>query len=384
VIDADNLHALDMRYLPVTDMRARLCFLLLAACVACRSDSPKPGACDGANLLAAPSDLATRGPWPVGVRTVTFDGVAVEVWYPADPSGPGSAETRYDLRTAMPAAEAAKIPDAENAWLVAACTRDLAIDAGHGPYPIVVFLHGAASFRAQSAFLTTHWASRGFVVIAPDLPGVGLAQVLSGVGTGYPLMFPNQLLDAVVKPRADDPFAFVRSRMSARIGIVGHSLGAMLINSLDARTEISVRVGLAGLLTYPGKHGSLLTVSGETDGIAGPDRDPKALQSALPPARRAIIRGAGHLAFTDLCTVGADRGGALAIAKAHGVNVPDMIAMLATDGCRPTDAPFETTKGPIRAITTGVLEETLRCDPGKAAAIRQLAGRDIDLLEKLK
>jgi hypothetical protein len=154
-----------------------------------------------------------------------------------------------------------------------------------------------------------------------------------------------------------------------------------LINSLDARTEIQVRIGLAGLLTA-GKPGSLLTVAGETDGIAPPKREPD-LQAANPPARNAVIQGAGHLAFTDLCTVGADRGGALAIAKAHGVAVPDMIAMLATDGCRPTDAPFETTKGPIRAITTGVLEETLRCDPRTAIAIHQLDGRGLALREKL-
>ena len=30
--------------------------------------------------------------------------------------------------------------------------------------------------------------------------------------------------------------------------------------------------------------------------------------------RLVVVRGAGHLAFSDLCTLGADRGGALAIA----------------------------------------------------------------------
>lgn len=362
---------------------ARVVVWFVATSAACRADR-EPRTCDGANLLEVPSDLAARGPSPVGARTVSLaDGVTVEVWYPAPPSAASAPHARYDLRTVMPPAEAAKIPDADNAWLPCECARDVPIDDAHGPYPIILFLHGAASFRAQSAFLTTHWASRGFIVIAPDLPGVGLAQVLSGEGTGYPIMFPNQLLDAVVKPTPADPFAFMRSRMSTRIGIVGHSLGAMLINSLDARDELGVRIALAGNLNYAGKHGSLLSVAGATDGIAPPDRDPAQLATAKPPARRAIIRGAGHLAFTDLCTVGADRGGSLAIAKAHGVAIPEMIAVLATDGCRSTDAPFEKTKGPIRAITTGVLEETLRCDQRKTRAITQLAGEDIELLEKL-
>ena len=57
----------------------------------------------------------------------------------------------------MPAAEAAKIPDADNAWLTCACGRDLPVDDAHGPYPVVLFLHGAASFRAQSASLVAHF-----------------------------------------------------------------------------------------------------------------------------------------------------------------------------------------------------------------------------------
>jgi hypothetical protein len=41
---------------------------------------------------------------------VDVDGVTVEVWYPARPdSDRGQPRARYDLRAAMPAAEAAKI-----------------------------------------------------------------------------------------------------------------------------------------------------------------------------------------------------------------------------------------------------------------------------------
>ena len=357
----------------------------LAACRDRDPPSPEPTACAGAHLLPSPADLASRGPWPVGVRTVEVGAIRVEVWYPArSGSEQGEAAVRYDPRDSMPPNEAAKIPDADAAWLACDCVRDLPVDTAHGPYPVIVFLHGAASFRFQSAFLATHWASRGFVTIAPELPGVGLRAILGGEPTAFPLSVPSDLLAAiVVRPTSSDPFAFLRPQLGPRLAVVGHSLGAILATTPGDRPEIAVRIALAGTLDRNGA-GSRLIMNGETDGIAPPSRAPDRLADLPAPARAAIVRGAGHLAFTDLCLLGADRGGSLAIARAHGVEIPEMIATLATDGCRPTDAPFATTAPTIRALTTGVLEETLRCDPAKTAAIHALGERgDLELLEQL-
>ena len=171
--------------------------LALAACASPRArpasppPAPVPAAasvasthlgCDGARWPgAADVPRERRGDRPVGARTVELSGLTLEVWYPARPgSDVGVPAAQYDLRTRMPPAEAAKIPDADNAWLPCACARDLPVDDALGPLPVIVFLHGAASFRAQSVTLATHWASRGYVVVAPDLPGVGLLETLGG------------------------------------------------------------------------------------------------------------------------------------------------------------------------------------------------------------
>ncbi len=361
------------------------CLGSLAACRDPRPPSSESKACEGTNLLPSPDDLAARGPWPVGVRTLVVGAVRVEVWYPARPgSERGGVPVQYDPRDSMPASEAAKIPDAAAALLACDCVRDLPVDTTHGPYPVILFLHGAASFRFQSAFLATHWASRGFVTIAPDLPGVGLRAILGGEPTGFPLSVPSDVLAAIVqRPPSRDPFELLRPHLGARVAVVGHSLGAMLASTLGDRPEIAVRIALAGTLDRSGS-GSRLSISGETDGIAPPSRAPDRLADLPSPARAAIVRRAGHLAFTDLCLLGADRGGSLAIARAHGVNIPEMIATIATDGCRATDAPFATTAPAIRALTTGALEETLRCDPAKATAIHALGDRaDVELLEQL-
>lgn len=354
--------------------------LILGACGGGRIVEPplQPAvagaACAGAALLPVPAALDQRGPWPVGVRTVRVDNLTVEVWYPARPgSDHGRPTERYDLRTAMPPAEAAKIPDADNAWLPCDCVRDLPLDEAHGPYPAVVFLHGAASFRAQSAFLMTHWASRGFIVVAPDLPGVGLAAALGGEA-GLPAGAPLAMIDALTeRPEGDDPLAFLRAHLASHVAIAGHSLGAILETTVGERPEITVQIAMAGLLT-PTSERSTLALYGDHDGIASAPSPADAAAASVGTARVGVIRGAGHLAFTDLCGLAADRGGSIAVARAHGVAIPELIATLAMDGCRATDAPFATTAPPIRALTTGVLEERLHCDPAATRALAALRG----------
>lgn len=354
-----------------------------------RAVTPEPAmsgpACGSATLLANPSDLAARGPWPVGVKTVEADGLVLEVWYPARVgSERGVPQARYDLRTAMPPVEAAKIPDADNPLLACECARDLPIDDAHGPYPVVVFLHGAASFRAQSTFLMTHWASRGFVVVAPDLPGVGLRAALGGEPQEAPLGAASQLLELLAKaPAGIDPLGFARGRLGEGRALVGHSLGSLLASSVGERPELGVRIAMAGAASPDGRS-SWLVLAGDRDGIAYAPEAAARFVDQPAPSRLGVVKGAGHLAFSDLCTLGVERGGALAIAKAHGVAAPKLLETLATDGCRPSDAPFVRTAPVIRAVTAGVLEETLRCDRAATGAIRGLAGPALELVENLR
>jgi dienelactone hydrolase len=324
-------------------------------------------------------DRAAPGPWPVGVKTIDLEGTMVEVWYPATPgSERGHPHARYDLRDAMPRAEAAKIPDADNAWLECACTRDLPVDDTHGRYPAIVFLHGAASFRAQSASLATHWASRGFVVLAPEMPGIGLAAVMGGPKE-LPLLVPSKLVALIEHVPPHDPLAFVRGRLGDRLAIVGHSLGALLANAVEDQAAVAVRIALAGAAPNDGRADTLIMV-GDHDRIAGGTATDPAIVAAH--GWRVVVHRAGHLAFSDLCGVGADRGGSVAIARAHGVEVPELVAQLANDGCGSDDAPFATTAPVIRAATAAVLEQTLRCAHDAAAELHALATRyDVEVLE---
>ncbi len=68
-----------------------------------------------------------------------------------------------------------------------------------GPFPLVLFSHGFAGFRLTSTALTTHLASWGFVVIAPDYLERGLAGVL-GEGPANPRP-DTQIADEAIESR---------------------------------------------------------------------------------------------------------------------------------------------------------------------------------------
>ena len=141
--------------------------------------------CGGAVRYAPPEDPAEPGPYPVGVRTVDVDGLLVDVWYPAALGSVGEP-VRYDIRDALGSKDRALIPDDDAPYQVCDCARDLPVDAATGPFPAVVFVHGTASFRNQSLTTVTHWASRGFVVVAADHPGLTLADTLALLCPGDP------------------------------------------------------------------------------------------------------------------------------------------------------------------------------------------------------
>ena len=98
-------------------------------------------------------------------------GQKVEVWYPAVPGTTGT--DTYDVRDyTPPAIKALLTGDAPAAYSYSA-GRDAAF--ADGAFPVVLFSHGFTGIRVQSSFLTSHLASWGMVVVAPEHPSRDLA-----------------------------------------------------------------------------------------------------------------------------------------------------------------------------------------------------------------
>jgi acetyl esterase/lipase len=341
---------------------------------------PEPdleGACPGTTLRPRPADTAARGPWAVGARSVQIEGLAAEVWYPAEDPGPGVDPVVYDIRDSLPVSEQAKISDEDNPWQPCDCHRDLPIDTAHGPYPVILFVHGTAGFRSQSLPHMVHWASRGFVVIAVDHPGLWLADLL-GLACGEP-MVPQDLqgdLDLVLAavrgevPGLED---FGDRLDPERIATTGHSAGGAAVATTgdDATVVIPMAAGgveagtrLASSLVLGAMSDSVVAFPGQVDGY-----------ETTPPRKRLVgIANTGHLAFSEMCALRNAAGDDLiAIAQANDVCGAGFASALFQ--CDERFVPDADGWDIIHFASSAVLEETLHCEPRASAELATIEGR---------
>jgi predicted dienelactone hydrolase len=146
--------------------------------------------------------------------------LATEIWYPAADPDSGSPAT-HPLKRPHAARENARPTE--------------------GARPLVIFSHGNSGLRHQSTFLTTHLASWGFVVAAPDHTGntfFEMIQVRSEderkrVHFEARRNRPSDLSAVIECATSGDP------RWTAiettRIGVVGHSYGGWTALKMPGR-----------------------------------------------------------------------------------------------------------------------------------------------------
>lgn len=189
-----------------------------------------------------PLDCIAPGRHPVGVVTLELACAELpgrkfptDVWYPADP-------TRLD-----PAA----VPGVEQVVRDPYGPAHLDAAPAPGPFPLVAFSHGNGGVRRQSTFLTTHLASFGFVVAAPDHVG---NTVLDTLGKSAEVR--RQLHREARDNRPRDLAAAIETALSpdprwpsvdaARIGVLGHSFGGWTALKMPRRDpRIRAVCGLA-------------------------------------------------------------------------------------------------------------------------------------------
>lgn len=338
---------------------------------------PVTNGCDGATLLANPTDPSERGPWPVGARTVTIDGLTVEVWYPATPgSDDGVDPAIYDIRLAIPESERSKISDADNPWQTCACHRELPIDDDHGPYPVIVFVHGTASFRTQSLPQMAHWASRGFVVVAADHPGLWLADLLGGV-CGGPMVEQDlggdiESILAAVRGETTELADFGAIIDAERIGMAGHSAGGGAIAGFGDAAQVLVALASGGV-TAGSELQSVLVMGGTDDSVVDYAQQQQGYDGSPAPKRLLGVAGGGHLSFSEICSLQNAAGdGLLEIATAAGVCGAQFAGFLFQ--CSDELIADADAWALIDFATSAVFEETLQCSPiGDAFA--ELDGR---------
>lgn len=293
-------------------------------------DVPRPAPDVDSTLL----DFTLPGPFPVGVQAFDLHDEARDrdvpllVWYPAKDGGEAPFEYLFGLFTAS-ALEGAE-PDLSAA-----------------PWPLVLFSHGFKGASAQSATWTEHLASWGHVVVAMDHEGNTIfdpddAETVAEVALERPrdVAFASAAVHDVL-PGLADP---------ARVAVTGHSFGAftaLVVAGAEGDLEgglaaceagdpsdifckylpfmpegstLALDPPLPGLLAAiylaPAGYSALgeiglasigvpgLLFGGTLDTTAPLDAEIDRIFAAHPaPVLRAVVEGAAHLSFTDLCVV---------------------------------------------------------------------------------
>lgn len=335
-----------------------------------------PG-CAGGSFLPVPEDTSLPGPWPVGARTVTIGALTAEVWYPATPgSEVGVEKVRYDIRSGLPDSEQGKVPDADNPWQDCECRRDLPLDSAHGPYPAVVFVHGTAGFRSQSLEHVQHWASRGFVVVAADHPGLWLKDLLGslcGAGT-VPQKLQQDIaaLVAAIKAPAGE-LEFLKGVVDGeRIAMAGHSAGGMAIEGAGGAAQVLIPMAAGGVDAGAALKSTLI-LGAQADQVVPYSSQQSGFASSPAPKRLIGIANAGHLAFSSLCSLkNANGDDFLTLAAKYEVCGAQFAGALFD--CDPMYTPDPTGWTIVNFATAAVLESTLRCS-GAEAQLAELQTR---------
>jgi hypothetical protein len=371
--------------------------LALAGLVGCGSDETSPDGnaqgpgggstpddvvgCQGATLLESPSDPAARGPWSVGARTATVAESAVEIWYPAAlGSAAGESTATYDVRKWLPADQQDVIPDEDNPWQSCDCYRDIALDEEHGPYPVIVFLHGTAGFRTQSLSQMTHWASRGFVVLAMDHSGLYLGDALSfQFGADLP-GDASALIGALAAPSGE--LAFLDGRIDMdRMGMAGHSAGGMGLVGFGKTAGMRVLVPMAAGGVEEGDFlESALVLGGMNDGVVEYDKQISGYDSTTVAKRLVGLSAAGHLAFSDLCSLKNTKGQDIVeIAVEYEIPNAAIAANSLWDGCEPDALAQDVAMTIVNFASTAAFEEVLHCRVERAATLADIESKYPDV-----
>jgi dienelactone hydrolase len=331
----------------------------------CSSDGDDGDAADvepatTTSAAPAPDRFTERGPYAVGSGSLTLpDGRRVVVWYPADPDAPASAPSDvFDIAALLSPELQAQIPDGARPQHEIDAVADAEPAAGDGPFPLVLFSHGFLGFPEQSADLTTHVASWGFVVAAPDHVERSLGGLLGTAAQGIARSEDVEVLQATIVAVGSSPFGELLDVDA--LAVIGHSAGALAAYQLaQADDRVDGFVSYAGAGGAPPPSAPGMVMLGSADGVVPPDASRELYELLAAPKYEVEIAGAGHLVFSDVCLIGADGGGIIAIADSIGLPIPEDARRLGRDGCGPEATPVVDAFPAINHLTVAFLRRAL-------------------------
>lgn len=331
---------------------------LLVTCVTVAQGSSTPAGPPEGGSIPFPSPMAP-GPYPVGAIRYAF-------WQRSVTTG---ELRRIDSVIWYPAAETAWSRPLDSGLFAVAGAA-----AAHGRFPVVVFSHAAASSPVQSAFLTAHLASHGFVVAAPSHPGstfddclgCGSAERMRALLEDSAANRPAEvsaMLDVLAAMDSDASSLLYGAVDAGRAAVIGHSWGgytAIVAATRDARFRAAVAMAPVVNATLEQAERALrvpVMVMGSRLDDVTPFPPQERLFKALPPGVPrylvAFPRG-GHTAYSGLCPP-------------------------ASPGCRPGELGQERAHALVNAYVTAFLRRYLLADDRYESLLdSSMGGTDVE------
>jgi len=311
--------------------------------------------------------FAKPGPYSVGVQTLEIGDRKTEVWYPASKRAVrGKQRDAYNIAKYLPQGLQDLLTQKNiEAPYTTRAYRDVK-PSRKGPFPLVLTSHGFSAYREVSSHLMTHLASWGFVVTAPDFLERGL-----GAQLGAPVATPRTEDDVISAALAATRAAFPTTVRKGKIGVIGHSAGGGTAIRYAQNPNVATYIPMSSG-AFAGRDGSAapvppekpsMYITGRGDGIAELDRVAAAYKKVPAPKRFVVVDGTGHLnGFSDICEIGKDGGGIVALAQEAGIPVPENLVRLGTDGCFDPNLPSKQVWPVVAHFTTAQFRYELGLD----------------------
>jgi len=333
-----------------------------------------------AKALAEEPRYEATGPYDVGVTTRSLEGGrAIEVYYPVAAGGTdGLAKATYLQTDALPANILASLPSPPpdvDLSVELPAVRDLQA-ASDGPFPIVVFSHGAGGWRGVYGIQLSGIASWGFVVASIDYPEYGLLASFTASGDDAARAAAREASRATTDPVAMSVVDLLAAESDgadgllsgavddSRVAALGHSAGARTMFGLLDEPRVATIIGWApvGPPTPVTSTTPTLIVAGGSDIAITPDGATASYDELLAPKRLAVIDTMGHNGFGDSCL--AIRGGTdlIGIAKGLGLPIPDRLLELGRNGCEEGDLDTRTGWSVTQHFTVAHLRQLFGID----------------------
>lgn len=348
---------------PPTAVASVALVLAMVAVAACSADRLDRSATTTSQVVEpVPVDYSGRGPYPVGFARLSLPDREVVVFYPADGD-------RLEGTTPVTAYTSAEVLPEQVRGLVPpefspVIPLDAHLDAPanpDGPFPLVLYSHGFGGFNLIASQQAEHLASWGFVVAAPehkerDLLAVALGRLDTQGDPDVRDLRDTQALLEVENTRTGGPL--LGAVDPARVAAIGHSAGGRAAGLLALEGAVQTWIGQAPVPPLPRTgdaadaggpallEGSALAerlaelappsvpsmiIAAQDDGAIPLASVQQVFSWLAPPKTLAVLAGAGHNAFTDLCAPIRAQGGLTRFAAS--IPVPIQILQLGEDGC---------------------------------------------------